>query len=145
MLDPPVPFPASLSVLPAPEQQRLREQRMRVPGLYTRWWRNRLAAMYSSSALHQFSQLLLADRVSSFEVVLTYAGTHRRIKCVYTLVGSNDIFHESPLLDPHVSFSEDGQELRMHSIQGVHAWNAMHRRFELKFIPSLLLATAKHM
>ena len=147
MLDPPVPFPASLSVLPAPEQQRLREQRMRVPGqaLYARWWRDRYAAIYSSSALHQFSKLLLADRVSFFEIVFTYIGTFRRIKCVYTVVGSHDIFHESPLLAPHVYFSEDGQELRLFQLEGAAAWNAMHRRFELKLMPSLLLATAKLM
>ena len=139
MLDSPVPFPASLTVLPWPEQQPLREQLICAPGLLARWRMHRIVAIYSDNALNTFSQQLLGDRVSSFELVLTYAGLHmQKISCLYTIAGANAVFCESPLHAPHVRFSEDGQVLNL--IQGARAWNAMHRDFELKFIPSLLLA-----
>ena len=132
-----------LSVMPWSEQQQCREQLMRTPGLYASWCMRRIVSMYSDSARNEFNEHLLAGRVTKFELVFAYLGLRREVSCLYTIVGIDATFREVPLRTPHVHFCEDGQEVDF--VEGTPAWHAMHRYFNFKFMPYLLLATAKPM
>lgn len=114
---------------------------MQMPGLYTQWCMCRVQSTRANSAQGEFCTHLLADRVSRFELVFAYSGLCREVICVYTILGLNVLFRESPLRSPHVRFGEDRQEVQL--VEGTSAWRAMHNRFDLKLMPNLLLAEAK--
>ena len=103
----------------------------------------RIVSMYSDSARNEFNEHLLAGRVTKFELVFAYLGLRREVSCLYLIVGIDATFREVPLRTPHVHFREDGQEVDF--VKGTPAWRAMHRYFNFKFMPYLLLATAKPM
>jgi len=133
--------PASLTVMTWREQQQCREQLIRAPGLYACWRMRHMTSMHSDSARNEFSKLLLAGRVTTFELVYAYAGLRREVSCCYTILESEVAFREVPLRVPHVHFREDGQEVQL--VEGAAAWSVMHRHFYLQFMPFLLLGTAK--
>jgi hypothetical protein len=137
MLD--LPPPTYLTAMPWIEQQQCREQLMRALGLYACWRIRRSISLYSAQS--QFNEHLLAGRVTKFELVYAYVGLHREVSCLYTICEFDVVFREAPLRIPRVHFRQDGEEVRL--VKGADAWNAMHRHFHFKFMPFLLMATAK--
>jgi len=146
MLDTPPPAPsASVTVMPWREQQQCREQLIRAPGLYASWCMRRMVSMHSVDSArirNDFSKLLVAGRVTRFELVFAYnAGLRREVTCCYTILESEVVFREMPLRAPHVRFCQDGKEVQL--VEGAAAWSVMHCHFHLQFMPFLLLGTAK--
>lgn len=130
-----------LTVMPPHEQQQYREQLMRAPGLYACWLMRRIVARNSSNVRNEFNEHLLAGRVTTFEFVFAYTGLRREVSCLYTILGVDAAFRETPLQVPHVRFRDDGQEMHLVG-EGVRAWREIHCQFQLKFMPYLLQATA---